>query len=89
MHAALLIVGLLVLACSGTFAALLAGESLALENHLRPTAPRFFWGNGLERLNPIHYEAEAHEQVARARRFFSGTMVTLVAAIVILWLAFK
>lgn len=88
MHAALLILGLLVLACSGTFAALLAGESLALEDHLLPTAPRFFWGNGLERLNPVHYQAEARQQVRRARRFFSGTVVTLVAAVALLWLAF-
>ena len=84
-----MIVGFLVLACSGTFAALLAGETMALEEHLLPTSPRFFWVNSLERLNPMYYEARAREQVGRARRFFAGTVGTLLAAAVILWLAFE
>jgi hypothetical protein len=84
-----MVVGFLVLACSGTFAALCAGETMALEEHLLPTSPRFFWVNSLERLNPVYYEAQAHEQVGRARRFFSSMVFTLLAAVIILWLAFK
>ena len=89
MRVALMVVGFLALACGLTFGALCGGETMALEEHLLPTSPRFFWGSGWERLDPVYYEARAHEQVARARRFLSAAVCTLLAAAVILWFAFE